>query len=141
MTEETLRRLKEIDKELEAIDKEEKEKEEIDMDFNEKMTEFLNDIKDIDFKIFDRYVEITNTTKGDINDLFVQLTHEGIIFVIEKLVRVYCYKGLHGGVGITTKEMQNLAKMGLAMCAIQPDNEFMIELIYKLCHVSEGGDR
>lgn len=167
MNKETLERLNEIDRQLKELEDVEiaglpgtgrfslknmienniKKEEENDMNNLEKLIdnateEFLNEIEDVDFEIFNEYVKITNEKDGNILDLFKPLTNEGIMLVINTLVRVYVWKIYHDGqLRISANELKNLAIMGITTCEIDPDNKFLQAMIYGLCDGVKGGDR
>ena len=142
MNKEILERIQEIDKELEKIEKEEENDMNIEEIIDEKVNDFLEEIEDIDFKIFDEYLKITNEKDGNILDLFKPLTNEGIMLTIRTLVRVYVWKLYHdGNIRISKNELKNLAIMGMTTCEIAPEDRFLQSMIYGLCESMKGGDR
>ena len=172
MNKEILKRIQEIDKELKELEDMEiaglpgtgrfslknmiendienniKKEEENDMNNLEKLIdnateEFLNEIEDTDFEIFDEYVKITNGDNGYINVLLdMCVTNDFKMLVINTLVRVYVWKIYHEGqLRISGNELKNLAIMGITTCEIDPDNKFLQAMIYGLCESAKGGDR
>lgn len=134
MTEEILKRIQEIDKELEKIKKEE----ELEMieTLNEKIhnetMDFIKDVDDTDFKLFDTYVKVTNVC-FTINDLFLTKRYEYGLFVIERLVKVYVWKIYNdGNVTLSVKERNNLVEMYEQVCKYMPENIFLQSYIYGL---------
>lgn len=134
-----LERLSQINKELEEIKKEEENNmNNIEKETNRMVEEFLNNIEEIDFDIFNEYRRITNEHNGKIEDLFAQLTPEGILKVTETLVRVYVYKiWKEEELLATQREMRNLAYMGMMVCQFDPDNKELQHYIYSIIQTYE----
>ena len=111
MNKEILERLNEINNELERIKKDE----EIDMNMEKiidnELNEFLEEIEECDFEIFNEYVRVTNTG-ASIKELFDNVTHDGWLMIIKTIVRVYVWKLYHdGNVRFSNYEKNNLAFM------------------------------
>lgn len=128
MNDRILNRIEEINKELNEIKKEE----ENDM-IDNLMNDFLKDIEKVDFDIFDEYLRTTNETDAQIEDLFKQLTPEGIMMVVNTITRIYVYKLKNNDLeSLTRKELKNLAYFGLHTSLIEPDNKLLQSILMSL---------
>ena len=144
-----LERIAQINKELEEIKKEEEndmKENNVSKIIDRDVEEFLKDIESpIDFDIFNEYRRITNEHKGHIEDLFKQLTPEGIMKTTETLVRVYVYKVWNDeDLYVTDNEIRNLAYMGMMTCTYAPNNlklQNYIMAIIQTYEMAKGGVR
>lgn len=128
MNDRILNRIEEINKELNEIKKEE----ENDM-IDNLIDEFLKDIEEVDFDIFNEYLRTTNETEAQIEDLFKQLTPEGIMMVVNTITRIYVYKLKNNDLeSLTRKELKNLAYFGLHVSLIEPDNKLLQSILMSL---------
>ena len=109
---------------------------------DEKVNNFLEEIEDIDFKIFDEYLKITNNDNSYILTLLdKRVTNDFKMLTIRTIVRVYVWKLYHdGNIRISKNELMNLAIMGITTCEIEPDNKFLQAMIYGLCELMKGGE-
>lgn len=166
MNKEILERINQIDKELKELEDMEiaglpgtgrfslkniienniKKEEENDMNIeeiiDEKVNDFLEEIEDIDFKIFDEYLKITNNDNSYILTLLDErVTNDFKMLAIRTLIRVYVWKLYHDdNIRISKNELMNLAIMGMTTCEIAPEDRFLQSMIYGLCESMKGGE-